>query len=330
MHVNWKKTIIVALDVVLGIYVAVAMTSFNKAEASSSVCTKVAIDISDGNTNGFLSSDEIKKILQRKDLYPLACKMSSVDPRQIEDLLKVSPFVKTAECYKTIDGHVNIVVTQRMPIVRIKSADGGDYYLDETGGIMPNSKYTSDLIIATGNISKSFATNSVAFLAQTLMTNDLWRNMIEQINVLPDQSIELVPRIGDHVVNIGYLPYHRHRVERQKQIEDYVVRQMTRLEKFYKYGLSQAGWNKYSYIDLEFNNQIICKKKSQHSIAAVPMTHEETEGTTAEKPETIQPVEPSNAGEKKPSGETQEKTSVAKKEKKQETKKDKEQKQHKN
>ena len=36
---------------------------------------------------------------------------------------------------------------------------------------------------------------------------------------------------------------------------------MERLEKFYKYGLSEAGWNKYSYISLEFDNQIICKKK---------------------------------------------------------------------
>ena len=269
MHINWKKTIIVALDVVLGIYVAVAMTSFNKTEENSSVCSKVAIDISDGTTNGFLSSDEIKKILQRHDLYPLSRKMSSVNPRQIEDLLKVSPFVKTAECFKTTDGHVNIVVTQRMPIVRIKSDSNADYYLDEKGGIMPNSKYTSDLIIASGHITKSFATNYIAFLADALMDNDLWRNLIEQINVLPDQSVELVPRVGDHVVNIGYLPAYRNRQERQDSIASYVNKQMTRLEKFYKYGLSQAGWNKYSYIDLEFTNQIICKKRSEHHVQAV-------------------------------------------------------------
>ena len=30
--------------------------------------------------------------------------------------------------------------------------------------------------------------------------------------------------------------------------------------KFYQYGLSKVGWNKYSYINLEFDNQIICKK----------------------------------------------------------------------
>ena len=38
---------------------------------------------------------------------------------------------------------------------------------------------------------------------------------------------------------------------------------MTRLEKFYKYGLSQVGWNKYSYVNIEFDNQIICKRKDE-------------------------------------------------------------------
>jgi cell division protein FtsQ len=36
-----------------------------------------------------------------------------------------------------------------MPIIRIKNMKGADYYLDDKGGILPNSHYTSDLFIAT-------------------------------------------------------------------------------------------------------------------------------------------------------------------------------------
>ena len=57
-----------------------------------------------------------------------------------------------------------------------------------------------------------------------------------------------MPRVGDHVVYLGQP------VNLQEKLD--------RLEKFYRYGLSQAGWNKYSYINLEFNNQIICKKRA--------------------------------------------------------------------
>ena len=46
-------------------------------------------------------------------------------------------------------------------------------------------------------------------------------------------------------------------------INAFTQKKMDRLEKFYKYGLSKAGWNKYSYIDLEFDNQIICTKSEE-------------------------------------------------------------------
>ena len=52
--------------------------------------------------------------------------------------------------------------------------------------------------------------------------------------------------------------------KRKEEVSAYVEKKMKRLEFFYKYGLSQAGWNKYSYINLEFDNQIICKKGSPH------------------------------------------------------------------
>lgn len=261
MHINWKKTIIGTLDIALAVYLVFAITSFNKPDETAKVCTKVAINIADETTNGFLSAAEIKKILQRNQLYPLEKRMAFVQPRSIEDILKTSPFVKTAQCYKTQDGHVCINITQRLPIVRIKSSNGDDYYLDDQGGIMPNSKYTSDLIIATGNISKDYAKNYLGFLSETLMENNLWRNLVEQINILPDKGVEIVPRVGDNIVFIGYLPESRQKDERQKMVADYVSKKMERLEKFYRYGLSQAGWNKYSYISLEFDNQIICKKR---------------------------------------------------------------------
>ena len=79
------------------------------------------------------------------------------------------------------------------------------------------------------------------------MSNRFWKHQIVQINVLADGSVEIVPRVGDHVVYLG-LPVH-------------VDKKLERLKLFYQYGLSKAGWNKYSYINLEFDNQIICKKR---------------------------------------------------------------------
>ena len=273
-----KRYIIIFLDVILAAYLGFAVTSFNNPKELAPVCTKVVIDIADKNDNGFLDKKEIKRILERHKLYPEGKRMADVSPRRIEELLKVSDFVKTAECYKTTSGHVIISVTQRTPVVRIKSQNGDDYYIDEKGGIMPNSSYTSDLIVVTGNVSKSFARQYITHLANTLMLSDFWQYQIEQINVQDDLGIELIPRVGDHVIFLGFLPEGKTPDERRQQISEYTLHNLDRLDKFYRHGLSQAGWNKYERIDLQFGNQIICRRrpdKTQHADQLTAQQHED-------------------------------------------------------
>ena len=62
----------------------------------------------------------------------------------------------------------------------------------------------------------------------------------------PGKEIELVPRVGDHIVYLGKLEH----------FED----KLDRLKTFYGKALNEVGWNKYSRISLEFSNQIICTK----------------------------------------------------------------------
>lgn len=308
MRQVYKKSILLLLDTILLVYIIVAMVSFNKPDESKKVCSEVNIEIADQNANGFLTAGEVKKIMRDNRIYPLNRKMTDIRPREIEDLLCKSPFVKTAECYKTTDNHVFVSITQRLPIIRIKSQNGEDYYLDDKGGVMPNSNYTSDLIIATGNINQWFARNYIGPMANVIMGNDLWKNMIEQINVLPDRSIEIVPRIGNHIVYLGSIPQTKYVAKRQEKIEEFVKTKLTKLEKFYKYGLSQVGWNKYPYISLEFNNQIICKKDRKYvqaSAEAAPPTQstepKKEENQASEEPNDVKPAEVQSGDKKKES-----------------------------
>lgn len=267
MRINWKKSLLVAVDIVLAVYLLCAFTVFNKPDETARVCTKANIVVADESSNGFINANEITKRLKSAGLYPLGKLMRDINAREIEDKLKKSPFVKTAQCYKTEDGEVNVSITQLLPVIRVKAENGDDYYLDDKDCIMPNSLYTSDLIIATGNIPRWFARRYISPLGKAIMGNDMWKNLVVQVNVLPDRSIEIVPRIGDHIVHLGTLPEANSKEKRQELIDQFVDRKLTRLEKFYKYGLSQAGWNKYSYIDIEFDNQIICRKTKETALA---------------------------------------------------------------
>ena len=248
MTFNWKKTAIVLIDALLAVYLVLAITAFNSPDEVNSTCNEVSIHIEDALVMGFLNVNEIKGQLQRAKLYPLGDVMNNVNTRKIEETLKQNPFVEQAQCYKTQTGHVYITLSQRMPVIRIKADNGEDYYVDEHGDIMPYTHYVNDIVVATGDITKKYAQKSLTKLGTFLVKHPLWRSQVEQVHVLPDGTIEIVPRVGDHIVYLG-MPFD-------------LEQKFNRLEKFYRYGLSEAGWNKYSYINLEFRNQIICKKRN--------------------------------------------------------------------
>lgn len=247
MKYNWKTSAIILADIVLGCYLFLAITAFNKPDDQKAVCTQVDINIEDGKVEGFLSEAEIKKQLQQAKIYPQGQPMQQIDVRKIEEVILQNPFVETAECFKTQGGHVKVSLTQRLPVIRIKSDTGDDYYVDARGDIMPNTRYTSNLLIATGNITRSYAQKKLSRIGNLILKSTFWQSQIEQLNILTDETIEMVPRIGDHIVYLGNASN--------------IQSKLDRLEKFYRYGLSEAGWNKYSYISLEFDNQIICKKR---------------------------------------------------------------------
>ena len=250
---NWKKTLLMVVNFLLAVYLFFSVTSFNQpVDGDKQVCSQVKIDIQDAVVDGFLNANEIKSILQRAKLYPLAQPMATIDARQIEDVLKSSPFVNDAQCYKTQSGQVCIQLTQRTPVMRVKADNGDDYYVDNHGGVMPYTKYFSYIIIATVNVNQKYACNVLTKVGNTIVNNKFWRNQIVQVNVLADGTVELVPRVGEHIIYIGY--------------PNELNEKLARLEKFYRYGLSKAGWNKYSYINLAFENQIICKKKQNINI----------------------------------------------------------------
>lgn len=252
MNIFWKKVLVIITDIAIAIYLVLAISVFNKPTAKATVCSEVKIAISENIMKGFLSANDVKQILENEKIYPLERDMQLVDTREIERILGSNPFVDQAQCYKTEGGHVCIDLTQRTPIIRVKAVNGDDYYVDNHGSIMPNTKYVSNLIIATGCISKDYAKRTLTRIANHIVHDEFWQNQIVQLNVLSDGSIEIVPRVGDHIIYLGH--------------PTFVAKKLERVQKFYKYGLSQAGWNKYDYINVEFNNQIICTHREKRLI----------------------------------------------------------------
>ena len=243
-----KKIFILLFLMLIIVYLIIAVTTFN-AKPEEQTCEGMELVINDSIDYGFITPKEVLRVLTKEKISPIGKKMGEINTRQLEDALKQHPLIGEVECYRIPNGKVGIEVTQRIPLLRIMATNGENYYLDDKGVTMPTANNAANVAVATGYIDKGFAQNELFELGMFLRENPFWNAQIQQINVTATKELELVPRVGDHIIFIGKPGNYEKKFER--------------LKTFYKKGLNQVGWNKYSRISLEFENQIICTKKEK-------------------------------------------------------------------
>ena len=122
-----------------------------------------------------------------------------------------------------------------------------DMDVDEDGKIMPLSrKYTSRVVVATGNISRKFACNGLYPFIMTLRNDEFWDALVEQI-VEKGNEVVLIPKVGNFRIVLGTL--------------DDMNEKLENLRLFLREGIVLKGWNVYKEINLKFKNQIVCVKR---------------------------------------------------------------------
>ncbi|SRR5574344_771235 len=243
-----KKILIIISILLIIAYLVIAITHFNL-QPDNMRCKKVEVVIKDTSDIDLVTKTGVIQMLEHQGVKLIDKKMNDIDTHDLEAKAKRYPLVRDVECYKTLSGKVKIVVSQRVPVLHIMSQYGEDYYLDNIGqavSVLPSVMAYRPIV--TGCVDKKYATNYLYKLGVYLYYNKFWRATIQQINILPGHNIELVPRIGNHIIYLGGIIHY--------------TEKLNRLFEFYRQGLNKVGWNKYSRISLEFNNQIICTKRA--------------------------------------------------------------------
>lgn len=261
MCISWKKLFVKLSDLIIFVYLAVVFITFGNSSEGEMLCKGVDIEMCDGQNEGFLDKSRIEDMMKKKGIYPMSLQMKNISPYKIEKEIRKSPYISDVNCYKTHTGKVKIKIHQRIPVFMAVSSQSGRFFMDKHGNTVPDFGIAPYIMVVTGSFSREFAKENLVPLVTYINGDKFWHNQIEQINVLDRGGIELIPRVGNHTIYIGSLPSSDDKEKHIAQIDKFMNTKLTRLFKFYKYGLSEVGWNKYSYINIEFDNQIICKKK---------------------------------------------------------------------
>ncbi|GAB6008424.1 cell division protein FtsQ/DivIB [Dysgonomonas reticulitermitis] len=243
-----KKGLVIAGLCILVGYLLFSLFYFQE-KPKEDVCKQFEVAVKNGaDEEQFVNTEDIKKYVKEKGLDPTGKQLKDINTNAIEEAILTNQLIKKADVFVTNNGSIKASIEERKPLIRIISDSGDNYYIDNEGNKMPLSKrFTAYLPIATGSIKESFAKTDLYKFALFLHDDKFWNAQIEQIVVLPNQDIKLIPRVGDHQIILGDLNGYKERLDK--------------LMTFYRNGLNETGWNKYSVINLKFNKQVVCTKR---------------------------------------------------------------------
>ena len=240
----WQKILFSVLITLLVGGLAVVL-AFVVPSNDTKKCENIHLSVTDYDDFKFISDNDVRVQLQNSGVYPVGKLHSDIDLTEMEKSLMKLNMIKSVKCYFATNGDVNVAVTQRVPVFRVMEG-GRSYYIDNERKRMSTSiKFSAYVPVVTGNVNFEFATTNLYDFIVYLQSESRWRSAFTQIYVYPDNKVELVPRVGDFIIKMGSL--------------DRYEAKLGKLEKFLKILPKYHSWDKYSVINLEFRDQVVCR-----------------------------------------------------------------------
>ena len=148
-----KRILICVVLLLLSAYMVIAVTAFNR-KPENRICEGVELVVKDKVDYGFITENGIKSLLKREKIAPEGKRLADVNVRILEEVLSRHPFIREAECYLTSGGKVGIEIYQRIPLLRVLSNNGDNYYIDNQGMVMSAPGKAIHVAVATGALDR--------------------------------------------------------------------------------------------------------------------------------------------------------------------------------
>ena len=230
----------------VGLCLWIVLLSLGQREQPLIKGDKYHIEFINRPLNSFISKEEMAKELEILRLSSETSGLEEINIQLLEESLDNHPSIKKAEVYSNLDGTLNIEIWQHQPLARLMTAKRSDYLISN-GELMPLSSHFSEQVpLVTGPVAFHQKKEIAAFW-QVLATKDELKNIFSGLHCMADSNWVLYPVKGDYRVELG----------KAKNIES----KLENLKNFFKFSGKMKDIQKLESINLEFNNQVICRKK---------------------------------------------------------------------
>lgn len=246
--ISVRKILQALLTLVLtGVCIA-AVLSATKLQSARKL-NEVNIQINNSDYGFVTKADVATMLLKDRNVQLKNTKLSSINVKQMEQVIKESDWVEDAQVYIDNKHNLHALVTQRIPVVRIFEKNGDSYYLDRKMEALPlSAKYNYYTTVVTNVPNLRDSANAevkaqIMAMTRFIKADTFWNAQVSQLIVNDDLTFEIVPVLGDHKIIMG-------------DTTDMKLK-FDNLFAFYTKVLNEVGWDKYQVLDLSYKGQLV-------------------------------------------------------------------------
>ena len=237
MRFNWMKIKLIFLLVLISglFYSTISVNNLRD-------ISKMDIYIDNPN-NLFITKDSINnaviEIITNKNIHK-----SSVHTKALEFELNKIELVRKSDVFVDVNGTMVVNIQQRKPIARFLDNTS---YLDEDGLVMPKSKYYSARVPVIKGYTKTQDQLDLIYKLSNYIKNDKFLSQ-SATEILIDSNSNFSIKLRDYSfkILIGQL--------------NNLDLKIKNFKAFYINASTNQILNKYSLINLQFDNQVVCVK----------------------------------------------------------------------
>jgi cell division protein FtsQ len=263
MRSNIIKLLSATLSVLIAAGILVLLVAaINK--RNNKTCSGLKIEFNTKSAGRFVNEKEILSLLTVNGSDKIVGKtIASIDLRKKQKMIEENKWIREAQVFFDNNEVLRISVAERAPVARIFTNLGESFYIDSGGAFLPVpdklpvkvpvfTNYPHPKLWPKG--TDSTLVRQITGLSGFILNDPFWTAQIEQINIKPDKTFEMVPAVGSHLIVFGD----------GNEIEQ----KFHRLLVFYREVMTKTGFGKYGKIDLRYKGQVVATRRGA-SVAKV-------------------------------------------------------------
>lgn len=246
---------------------AIVLWAFSISKHNTQPVPELRVNIQRGQSvDELITKEEVDSIVHSHFGLLQGTPMSKIDVGAIQVALNRHPAIHSCNVWMGVDGILNIDIQQRAPMFRIMNTDGSGFYVDTLGqsfsllnravayvpvvsveGVMGAMEFPATKEYYDENTLGLTYLDELVVFGNHMRKHAELKDWTEHIHLTAMGTLEVIPRIGRHIIDYGSV---------------YNLEMKTRmLFQFYRSQLYITDLEKYSRINLNFENQVICEKR---------------------------------------------------------------------